>query len=114
MADDLRQIAPAPDMALAVPARSGAVRFRILALACGLAVITYIQRVGFAQAERPLKEGFGLDATQWGDVLAAFMWAYGLFEIPFGILGDRFGVRGLLLTLVLGWSLVTGCTALVG
>src|SRR5262249_11390294 len=44
---------------------------------------------------------------------AAFMVAYGLFEIPCGLLGDRLGTRHLLTGLVLGWSLVTGAVTLV-
>jgi sugar phosphate permease len=38
--------------------------------------------------------------------------AYGLFQVPGGLLGDRFGGRHLLTLLVLGWSLLTGLVAL--
>ncbi len=44
----------------------------------------------------------------------AFAIAYGLFEIPAGWLGDRWGPRGTLLRIVIWWSLFTVLTGLVG
>jgi MFS family permease len=38
--------------------------------------------------------------------------AYGIFQVPGGLLGDRFGGRHLLTILVLSWSLLTGAVAL--
>src|SRR6185503_18169195 len=49
-----------------------------------------------------------LDDKQLGLVLGAFWFAYALFEIPSGWLGDRFGTRGTLTRIVLAWSLFTG------
>ena len=43
----------------------------------------------------------------------AFMLAYGLFEVPWGRLGDRFGARDLLVLVVLGGSLMTAGVAAV-
>ena len=41
------------------------------------------------------------------------MLAYGLFEVPWGRLGDRFGARNLLVLVVLGGSLMTAGVAAV-
>src|SRR5258706_6853152 len=87
-------------------------RFRVLAAACGLAVITYIHRVGFATAAAEFKGPLGLDQRQLSYLMAAFMLAYGGFEIPWGWLGDRFGVRNLLVVVVLGGSLATAALCL--
>ena len=65
------------------------VRFRVLAMACALAVITYIHRVGFATASAEIKEPLGLTDSDLGSLMAAFMVAYGVFEMPWGFLGDR-------------------------
>ena len=46
-------------------------------------------------------------------MMAAFMIGYGLFEIPWGFLGDRFGVRNILAAIILGGSTLTACLALV-
>lgn len=83
------------------------VRFLALALACGLAVITYIHRVGFATASAEFKEPLGLSDGDLGSLMAAFMIAYGLFEVPWGYLGDRLGVRTVLTIVILGGSALT-------
>ena len=63
-----------------------------------------------AQAARPIREAFGLTNTQLGHVHIAFMLAYGLFEIPVGLLGDRLGARRVLTRIVVCWSLFTALT----
>ena len=89
------------------------VRYQVLAAACSLAVITYIHRVGFATASAEFKEPLGLTDQHLGYMMAAFMIGYGLFEMPWGFLGDRFGVRNILAAIILGGSILTACLALV-
>jgi len=96
------------------PARPTWVRYQVLAAACSLAVITYIHRVGFATASAEFKTSLGLSDEQLGGLMAAFMVGYGLFEIPWGFLGDRLGVRNILAAIILGGSTLTACLALVG
>ncbi len=88
------------------------VRYVVLASACVLAVITYIHRVGFATASAEFRGPLGLDEADVGNLMAAFMFAYGLFEIPWGLVGDRRGVRWPLSVVVLGGSLATAGVAL--
>ena len=45
-----------------------------------------------------------------GWALSAFGWAYALFEIPGGWLGDRIGPRRVLMRIVLWWSFFTAAT----
>ena len=82
-------------------------------MACSLAVITYIHRVGFATASAEFKAPLNLTDQHLGNMMAAFMIGYGLFEIPWGFLGDRFGVRNILSVIILGGSILTACLALV-
>ena len=93
------------------PPRAG-VRYRVLGLACALAVVTYIHRLGFSTGAPEIKRSLGLDDEQIGYLMAAFLVAYGLFQMPRGLLGDRFGGRHVLTILVLGWSLLTAAVAL--
>src|SRR5713226_6777748 len=90
------------------------VRYQVLIFACVLAVITYIQRLGFATGAPEIKKSLGLNDEQVGDLMAVFLVAYGIFQMPGGLLGDRLGARNVLTILVLGWSVLTGAVALSG
>ncbi len=88
------------------PARATRVRYAVLASACALAVITYIHRAGFQSNSSELLRDLGMDDRELGALTVAFMVAYGLFEVPWGRLGDRFGAKELLVVVVIGGSLM--------
>src|SRR5438128_12458439 len=73
------------DPRVATSTRPSRVRYRVLAAACSLAVVTYIHRVGFATASAEFKGSLGLGDRHLGALMAAFMVAYGLFEVPWGL-----------------------------
>lgn len=90
-------------------------RYGVLAFVCSLAMITYLDRVCFGAVAPILVEELGLSGI--GDLkgaIAAFVVAYGVFEIPCGWMGDVFGPRVTLIRIVLLWSIFTAMTALVG
>jgi len=60
-----------------------------------------------------MREDLGLSVTQMGYVFSVFALAYGIFEIPMGWFGDRFGQRSLLTRIVAGWSVFTILTGVV-
>src|SRR5438105_1961860 len=89
-----------------------AVRYAVLAFLCLLAFVLYIDRICISQATTSIEKDLGISDKQMGFVLAAFTVAYGLFEIPTGRWGDRYGSRGVLTRIVLWWSVftvLTGC-----
>jgi hypothetical protein len=86
------------------------VRYKVLAIACVLAVLTYINRLGFGVAAPEIKKDLSLTDDQMGYLASVFLAAYGLCQVPGGLLGDRFGTRHLLTILVLAWSLLSGAT----
>ncbi len=88
------------------------VRYQVLAAACSLAVLTYVLRQGFVGGTPYIKESLGLNDEQVGYLAAVWLVAYGIFQVPGGLLGDWFGGRHLLTLLVLGWALLTGAVAL--
>jgi sugar phosphate permease len=96
----------------AAPARATRVRYQVLAVACSLAVLTYVQRQGFIAGTPYIKEDLGLNDEQMGYLASVWLVAYGAFQVPCGLLGDRLGARHLLTLLVLGWSLLVGAVAL--
>ena len=85
-------------------------RYVVTAFAVTLAIITYIDRVGIAVATTPIRKELGLTTIQMGWALSAFGWAYALFEIPGGWLGDRIGPRRVLMRIVVWWSFFTAAT----
>jgi MFS transporter, ACS family, glucarate transporter len=94
------------------PARPRRVRYQVVGFACALAVVTYIHRIGFAVGAPEIAKSLALDEAQVGYLMSAFLLAYGAFQVPGGLLGDRLGGRLVLTILVLGWSLMTGALAL--
>lgn len=88
------------------------VRYSILALLCTLAFVLYIDRICIGQAATFMQSELRLSNTQWGLIMGAFSLAYSVFEVPTGHWGDRYGSRGVLLRIVLWWSVftvLTGC-----
>jgi len=83
-----------------------------LAFAVTAAFITYLDRVCISVAAPSMTEDLGLTSMEMGYVFSVFALAYGLFEIPMGWFGDRFGQRRLLTRIVAGWSLFTVLTGL--
>lgn len=96
----------APDDAM-LQVRPTHVRYQVMALLCLLSFLTYFDRVCIMRAQRDIQHDLGLSDSQIGWVLGAFWLAYGLFEIPVGWWGDRFGSRRTLSRIVLAWSLFT-------
>ena len=47
-----------------------------------------------------MQEDLGIDAIGWGWVTGIFTFAYCVFEIPTGIMGDRLGPRRVLTRIV--------------
>ena len=75
-----------------------------------LALITYMDRVAISVAASDIRKDLGLSLVQMGWALSVFGWAYALFEIPGGWLGDRIGPRRVLMRIVLWWSFFTAVT----
>ncbi|MBU6165473.1 MAG: MFS transporter [Alphaproteobacteria bacterium] len=86
------------------------VRHGVVAMALGLAILAYVQRVAISQAAGPISADLGLGKAEMGLVFGAFGLSYALFEIPMGLVGDRFGVKKILTRLVLVWSFFTALT----
>jgi MFS family permease len=95
------------------PARPTHARYWVIVFATTLAIITYIDRVCISQAAPAMTEDLGLTKTQMGWAYFVFLWAYALFEVPGGWLGDRLGARRVLMRVVVWWSFFTAATGWV-
>jgi ACS family glucarate transporter-like MFS transporter len=88
-------------------------RFRLLRLTFALSIITYIDRVCISTAAPDIRASLNLTTGQMGWVFSAFTFAYAIFEVPSGWLGDVLGPRKVLTRIVLWWSAFTIATGAV-
>jgi MFS family permease len=89
------------------------VRYVTVGYALVIAVIMYVDRVCISQAAPAIQHDLGLTRVQMSWAFSAFTWAYALFEVPGGWLGDRLGPRRVLTRVVLWWSFFTAATGWV-
>jgi len=85
-------------------------RHKVLGMLFLVSIITYLDRIAISAAAPKISEELGLSPAQMGLVFSAFVLAYGLFEIPGGWMGDRFGPRLILTRIVVWWSIFTAAT----
>ena len=88
-------------------------RHRVLGMLILLFAITYLDRVCISVAGPLMQADLGIGPVGWGWITGVFTLSYCLFEIPTGLLGDRWGPRRLLTRIVLWWSVFTSLTGMV-
>lgn len=91
--------------------RPSRVRYVVLAFTVAVYMITYMDRVVISNAAPVIQKEFGFSLVTMGWILASFRWAYALFQIPGGWVGDRIGPRRALAAIVVWWSVFTSLTA---
>ena len=84
------------------------IRYAMVLLAMLVAVLLYLDRICLSTASAAVRADLGLSKGDLDLTLSAFFWAYALFQLPAGWLGDRFGARYVLAFYVAMWSLSTG------
>ncbi|MDX1700254.1 MAG: MFS transporter [Melioribacteraceae bacterium] len=75
-----------------------------------LSLLLYIDRVCISAAKDPIAIDLRLTDTQMGWILSAFALGYAFFQVPSGLLSDKFGPRKILTSIVVLWSLFTAFT----
>jgi sugar phosphate permease len=86
-------------------------RWYVLFMASLMYLITYMDRVNISAAAPMIRQEFGFDKITMGIIFSMFTWGYALFQVPGGWLGDKFGPRTVLGTIVTYWSIMTAVTA---
>ncbi|MFC2090307.1 MFS transporter [Bacteroidota bacterium] len=77
-----------------------------------ISLFMYIDRACISSAKDPIAGDLGLTDNQMGWVLSAFALGYALFQVPGGLLADKFGPRKVLAAIISLWSLFTALTGL--
>jgi MFS transporter, ACS family, glucarate transporter len=88
------------------------VRYRIVALLAVFSLVAYILRMNTSVAAKFMMPDLGLTEIQMGQVFSAFMLGYAIFQIPWGLLGDRSGPSRMLTIAALIWVITTTLTGL--
>lgn len=87
-------------------------RAGILPSLWGFAFLSYLLRTNIAVAQQYMARELRLSDLQIGYVFSAFLIAYTIFQVPAGVLGDRFGPRIVLAISGLSWGATTLLTGL--
>jgi MFS family permease len=87
------------------------VRHRLVLLALLINMLCYTDRVCIAAAAPELRAAFQFTPAQMGLVFSIFSLSYFLGQMPWGLVADRWGARGLVTFAVAGWSAFTILTA---
>ena len=87
-------------------------RWILLALVFAAIVINYVDRGNLSVAAPAMMKDFQITPETMGVLLSAFFWTYAIFQIPAGVLVDRFGIRWAYTGAFLVWSVASASIAL--
>ena len=87
-----------------LPTSTTGIRWRILVLLVLASFVSYVLRSNLSIAGERMIVDLGLTKVQLGAILAAFAWAYTIFQFPGGIWADRIGSRKAIALLAVGWT----------
>jgi ACS family glucarate transporter-like MFS transporter len=90
--------------------RPSQVRWIVLAALGVVSFIAYTQRLNIAVSADSMMSELEIDKVQMGLVFAFYTWGYALFQLPGGLLGQRFGLRRTLALAAALWSVMTFLT----
>ena len=82
-------------------------RYWVLFVMALFSIITYLDRTSISITGSAITQELNLSEKEFGWILGSFAFAYGLFEIPVGLWGDRKGPKSILFRIVLSWSVFT-------
>ncbi|MFD1316388.1 MFS transporter [Namhaeicola litoreus] len=75
-----------------------------------ITLLLYIDRVCISSAKDSISSDLNLNDIQMGWVLSAFALGYAIFQVPGGAMGDKYGVRKVMTTIMVIWSVFTALT----
>jgi MFS transporter, ACS family, L-galactonate transporter len=95
------------------PTRLRRIQSVMVALLCVAGVINYLDRSSLSIANTTVRADLGLSGTRIGALLSVFSLAYGISQLPSGLLLDRLGARVILGAGMFLWSLAQTATGWV-
>lgn len=89
-------------------------RHKILAILFLGWVVSYLDRMVMTVAIPYIAKDFSLSPVEVGAVISAFFFGYALFQIPGGLLADRFGPRRVMVGGISWWTVFAVITGVLG
>jgi ACS family glucarate transporter-like MFS transporter len=89
------------------------IRWRIMAIVMAIMAVTALNRLNLSIAGKAIEEEFSFSTVTMGVVFSAFLWGYGLFQVPWGYVCDRIGPRRTLTVAILIFAIGSGAMATV-
>jgi ACS family glucarate transporter-like MFS transporter len=111
-ANDMRQPLHTP-VELVPAGKATHVRWRIMAIVMAIMAVTALNRLNLSIAGKYIAEDFSFSTISMGMVFSAFLWGYGVFQIPWGYICDRLGPRRTLTVSILCFTIGAGAMGLV-
>lgn len=88
--------------------------WRVVSLLCTVTCVGYLVRADVTVAQERMVPALGLTMTAMGAITAwGFQFAYTVFQVPAGLIGERVGARTALMVALLGCSLASFATGLM-
>ena len=88
------------------------VRWLVFLLASATSWLLYLHRYAWGVIRPGVKAEFGFSDVELGWLDSTFNAAYGLFQVPTGLLGDLFGPALVLPVILLAWSCTVAATGI--
>ncbi|MFJ9038673.1 MFS transporter [Streptomyces sp. NPDC102406] len=98
----------------AAPARTGRLRYAILAMLFVVTTINYADRSTLSIAGDTMQKDLGISSGELGVLFSAFSWSYLIAQIPGGWLLDRFGSKRVYGVAIFLWSVFTMAQGAIG
>jgi MFS family permease len=83
----------------------------VVAFSFALGLVLFLDRAALSVVAPAIRRDLHFGPLAMGAVFTAFMWGYALMHLPAGWLGDLWGARRVLTTIVVLWSVFTAATA---
>ncbi|HEY4740678.1 MAG TPA: MFS transporter [Candidatus Acidoferrales bacterium] len=75
-------------------------------------LVNFFDRVNLSVSQAALHETFGISTVTFGFLLSAYSWTYAVFQLPSGLILDRFGVKLVGRIGALVWSVASFAAAI--
>jgi ACS family glucarate transporter-like MFS transporter len=82
-------------------ARASNVRWAVMGIIMAIMAVTALNRLNLSIAGKFIEQEFSFDTITMGRVFSSFLWGYGLFQVPWGYVCDRYGPRRTLTAAIL-------------